>query len=91
MPWLTTRSWHTTIARDPPDRTTTEWLHQARRYDGAHRASIEDVKNAVTREYRLTAVFRVRTFHCLAGMGSPIMLNALPAAEDGSMTCIDEH
>jgi hypothetical protein len=69
MPWLTTRSWHTTIARDPPDRTTTEWLHQARRYDGAYRASIEDVKNAVTRGYRLTTVSRVRTFHCLAGTG----------------------
>ncbi|MHB1056637.1 MAG: hypothetical protein ACYC0F_01990 [Rhodanobacter sp.] len=80
------------VARDPPDRTTIEWLHLACRDVDARRASIDDVKNAVPREYRLTAVFRVRTFHGCTGMWMiPIVLNALPAAEGGPMTCIDEH
>lgn len=53
---------------------------------------LNDVKNAVPREYRLTAVFRVRTFHGCTGMWMiPIVLNALPAAKGGPMTCIDEH
>lgn len=92
MPWLTTRSWRATVDCGPPDRTAIERLRHARRDDGARRASTEIVKNAVPRERRLTAVFRVRTPHGRAGMWMiPIVLHTLPAAAGGPTTCIDEH
>ena len=81
------------VARGPSDRTTNEWLHHARRDDGARCASVEDVKGrAIPWERRLTATFRVRTILVRADDGmNPIVMNALPAAEGGPTTCIDEH
>jgi hypothetical protein len=84
--------WRATADGDLPDRTTTEWLHLARRYLGAYGVPAEDVTDRSIREYRVAAMFRARTFQksCRCRM-IPIMLNALPAAEGGPMTCIDDH
>jgi hypothetical protein len=85
------------IAHGLPDRTTHAWLHQARCDDGARRASAEVVKDRSIPSRTLETPPHRR----IPNMGFPWVmpahgmvpnvLNALPAAEGGQTTCIDEH
>jgi len=77
---------------DLPDRTTDEWLHLARSLRWRPRRAADDVKDRSIREYRVAAC----SGHGYSTMSFDaerfwIMLNALPAAEGGPMTCIDDH
>jgi hypothetical protein len=88
LPWLTTRIWNNEspairLTEPPSSGFVMPVVTMA---PGAPRLKILKLQY---RERRLTAVFRARAFRDMEM--NPTVENALPAAEGGPTTCIDEH